>query len=70
MPQPSESTTWCPLCEKNVRLLRVTSAARLVDVDRRTIYRYIDEGLVHAKRIVGRTYRVCGDCLYRRRSAE
>lgn len=67
MSQFSEPTVWCPLCEKNVLLLKVTNAARLIDVNRRTIYRYIDEGLVHAVKIVGKTYRVCGDCLYRER---
>jgi hypothetical protein len=37
---------WCPLCNKQVQLLRVSNAAKLVDVHPRTIYRYIDEGLV------------------------
>jgi excisionase family DNA binding protein len=62
-----EPTVWCPLCEKNVRLLRVTNAAKLVDVHPRTIYRYIEEGSVHALKIAGKTYRVCGDCLFRQR---
>jgi excisionase family DNA binding protein len=45
--------------------LRVARAAKLIDVHTRTIYRYIDEGLVHAVKIVGKTYRVCGECLFR-----
>ena len=67
MSQFIDSTVWCPLCKKKVQLLRVANAAKLVDVHPRTIYRYIQEGLVHAVQIVGKTYRVCGDCLYRQR---
>ncbi len=63
-----DSKVWCPLCNKNVQLLRVAHAAKLVDVHPRTIYRYIDEGLVYARRVAGKTYRVCGECLYRQRS--
>ena len=64
-----DSRVWCPLCDKNVQLMRVTNAAKLVDVHPRTIYRYIDEGLVYAIKIVGKTFRVCGGCLYRQRRA-
>ena len=56
---------WCPFCKKYVQLLRVSNAAKLVDVHSRTIYRYIDEGLIYSVKIVGKTYRVCGDCLFR-----
>ena len=55
----------CPFCKKYVQLFRVSNAAKLVDVHSRTIYRYIDEGLIYAVKIVGKTYRVCGDCLFR-----
>lgn len=65
MSQFIEAKVWCPLCKKSVQLLRVTNAAKLVDVHQRTIYRYIEEGSVHALKIVGKTYRVCGDCLFR-----
>ncbi|MBL8171287.1 MAG: helix-turn-helix domain-containing protein [Acidobacteria bacterium] len=54
---------WCPLCNRKTRLLRVSNAAKMLDVHSRTIYRYIEEGLVHAIKIVGKTYRVCGSCL-------
>lgn len=67
MAQFIEAKVWCPPCNKNVQLLRVTNAAKLVDVHPRTIYRYIDEGLVYARRVAGKTYRVCGECLYRQR---
>jgi excisionase family DNA binding protein len=56
---------WCPFCKKEAQLLRVSNAARLVDVNPRTIYRYIDEGLVYALKVAGKTYRVCRDCLLR-----
>ena len=65
MSSPTDSKMWCPLCERRVQLLRVRSAANLVDVHTRTIYRYIDEGLVYAIKVAGKTYRVCGDCLFR-----
>jgi excisionase family DNA binding protein len=66
-PHDQSSRVWCPLCKickKQVHLLRVAHAAKLVDVHSRTIYRYIDEGLIYAVKIVGKTYRVCGECLY------
>jgi excisionase family DNA binding protein len=68
MSSSTDSKMWCPLCEKRVQLLRVTNAAKLVDVHARTIYRYIDEGVVYAIKVVGKTYRVCGDCLYRQKT--
>jgi len=40
-PQPTRvlgDKVWCPLCEKHVQVVRVTSAANVVDVDRRTVY--------------------------------
>jgi excisionase family DNA binding protein len=57
------------MCRRPVQLLRVAHAARLVDVHSRTIYRYIDEGLIYAVKVVGKTYRVCGTCLFRQRGA-
>jgi excisionase family DNA binding protein len=67
MPQPQSPPAgiWCPMCRKEVKLLRVSHAARLIDVHTRTIYRYIEEGLIYAVKVVGKTYRVCGDCLFR-----
>lgn len=67
---PQSSNTWCPGCCKEVKLLRVSHAARLIDVHSRTIYRYIDEGLIYSVKVVGKTYRVCGDCLFRKRGLE
>jgi excisionase family DNA binding protein len=61
----TEEKIWCPLCKKYVHLLKVSHAAKLVDVNSRTIYRYIDEGLVFAVKVAGKTYRICSDCLFR-----
>jgi excisionase family DNA binding protein len=70
MSQPHSLSIWCSMCEKEVQLLRVAHAARLVDVHTRTIYRYIDEGLIFSVKVVGKTYRVCGDCLLRQSAPE
>jgi excisionase family DNA binding protein len=64
-PRDIADRVWCPLCKKHVQLLRVSNAAKLVDVRPRTIYRYIDEGLVYALKVAGKTYRVCKPCLVR-----
>ncbi len=65
MPQEryAENRVWCPRCEVYAHLLKVQSAARLVDVHSRTIYRYIEEGLVYAVKVAGKRYRLCGNCL-------
>jgi excisionase family DNA binding protein len=67
---PQSSSVWCPKCGKEVKLLRVSHAARLIDVHSRTIYRYIDEGLIYSVKVVGKTYRVCGACLFRKHGIE
>jgi excisionase family DNA binding protein len=54
---------WCPLCKSYIQLLRIQRAAKLADVSRRTIYRYIEEGHVYAIKVAGRTYRLCSSCL-------
>lgn len=59
---------WCPSCKSYVQLLKVRSAAKLIDVHNRTIYRYIEEGLVFAIKTVGNRYRVCSNCLLRQNS--
>lgn len=56
---------WCPLCCQHVELRSVPSAARVVDVNRRTVYRYIDQGLVYGVKVAGKTRRVCALCLLR-----
>jgi len=54
---------WCPFCKDYVHLLRIQSAAKLVGVNRRTIYRYIEDNKVYAIKVAGMTYRVCSSCL-------
>jgi predicted transcriptional regulator len=54
---------WCPLCRRHNKFLRIIKAATIVDVNRRTIYRYIESGYVHAVKVVGKTARVCSGCL-------
>ncbi|PYT08643.1 MAG: hypothetical protein DMF60_04315 [Acidobacteria bacterium] len=58
-----EGGIWCPLCKAPSRFIKVQTAATLVDVSRRTIYRYIEEGKIHAFRVAGASYRVCRSCL-------
>jgi hypothetical protein len=56
---------WCPRCGEYVKIVRVASAARIVDVDRRTVYKYIKRNQVHSVRVGGGTLRVCSQCLLR-----
>lgn len=56
---------WCPRCCEYVRIVRVSVAAKTVDVDRRTIYNYIKNDKVHSVRVAGGTLRVCSQCLLR-----
>jgi excisionase family DNA binding protein len=61
---------WCPYCKGYFRLLRVHGAAKLADVNRRTIYRYIEEGSVYTVKIAGKTYRICSGCLLKKDLAD
>lgn len=54
---------WCPLCKDYEDFLRIQKAATLADVNRRTIYRYLEEGKIHAVKTAGGTYRECRGCL-------
>ena len=56
---------WCPLCEDYCKLMKLQSAAKLVDVHTKTIRRYIEEGRVYAVKVAGKSYRVCTRCLLR-----
>ncbi len=62
----TKSNLFCPLCQENNDFFRVTTAARIIDVNRRTIYRYIEEGKVYIFKTPGGTMRVCGSCLIKR----
>lgn len=59
----SDGRIFCPLCSDYAQFLRVQKAAILVDVDKRSIYRYIEEGKVYTIKAAGHTYRVCSNCL-------
>lgn len=54
---------WCPVCKEYVQLLTIMDSARLVNVKRRTIYRYIEDELVYAVIVASKTLRVCSSCL-------
>ena len=69
-PQPEGSLVlgekvWCPRCGEYVKMVRVAGAAKIVDVDRRTIYNYIKKNKVHTFKVGGGTLRVCSHCLLR-----
>jgi hypothetical protein len=55
---------WCPFCNHQRSFLQVPNAARLFGVDRRTIYRHIEDGSVYVFRLGGNgRYRICSGCL-------
>lgn len=56
---------WCPLCKDYCKLMKLQSAARLVDAHAKTIRRYVEEGRVYAVKVAGKSYRVCSRCLLR-----
>ena len=56
---------WCPRCMEYVKVVRVTGAAKIVDVDRRTVYNYVKKNKVFAVKVAGSTLRVCTHCLLR-----
>lgn len=56
---------WCSACGDYVKVVRVTSAAKIVNVDRRTIFNYVRKKKVFAVRVAGSTLRVCSSCLLR-----
>jgi hypothetical protein len=56
---------WCPRCNEYVKIVRPAHAAKIVDVDRRTIYNYVKRNKVSTFRIAGGTLRICSHCLLR-----
>jgi hypothetical protein len=48
-----------------VKVVRVAGAAKVVDVDRRTIYNYVKKNKVFSVKVAGSTLRVCTHCLLR-----
>src|SRR5205085_11333926 len=62
-PRSVGQRVWCPLCKEYVRLLKVQTAATIIDASPRTIYRYIEEGRIFAVKAAGKTLRLCDRCL-------
>jgi excisionase family DNA binding protein len=52
-----------PGLKQYMQLLKIPDAAKLINVHRRTIYRYIKQGAVYAVKTAGNRYRICGSCL-------
>ena len=48
-----------------MKVVRVAGAAKIVDVDRRTIYNYVRKNKVFSIKVAGSTLRVCTHCLLR-----
>jgi hypothetical protein len=42
-------------------------AAKIADIHRRTVYRYIESGDVYIVKVAGKTTRVCSGCLLNRK---
>jgi hypothetical protein len=53
-----------------VKIVRVATAAKIVDTDRRTIYNYVKKNKVQVFKVAGGTLRVCSHCLLRDPSRE
>jgi hydrogenase maturation factor HypF (carbamoyltransferase family) len=67
-PQPARvlgDKVWCPRCGEYVKFVRVAQAARIVEVDRRTVYNYLKRNKVYAVKVAGSTTRLCSHCLLR-----
>jgi len=56
---------WCPKCQCHTRFLKISKAAEIADVDRRSVYRYVESGDVYSVKIAGKTLRVCAGCLFK-----
>ncbi len=75
MDQPNDHSIqdgkiWCESCKNYTKFLSVPKAATIADVHTRTIRRYIEGGDVYVIRIVGRSVRVCSECLLRRENSD
>jgi excisionase family DNA binding protein len=61
---------WCPVCKRYAQLFKIPDAAKLINVNRRTIYRYIEQGAVFAVKTAGNRYRICASCLLKQHDDE
>lgn len=69
-PKVMGDKVWCPRCREYVKVVRVAGAAKIVDVDRRTIYNYIKKDKVFSVKVAGNTIRVCSHCLLQQNQEE
>jgi hypothetical protein len=74
MPQPQPARVlgekvWCPRCGDYIKFVRVAQAAKIVDVDRRTVYNYIKKDKIYAVKVASSTLRICSHCLVREGNA-
>jgi hypothetical protein len=56
---------WCPRCGDYIKFVRVAHAAKIVDVDRRTVYNYLKQDKVYSVKVAGSTLQICSHCLLR-----
>lgn len=56
---------WCSRCDEYVKIVRVATAAQILDTDPRTIYNYVKKNKVQVFKVAGGTLRVCSHCLVR-----
>lgn len=54
---------YCFSCHRQTRMLTSAQAADVLNVSRRTIYRWVQEGKIHATRIPSGHLRICEDSL-------
>jgi|SRR5436190_9036989 len=54
----------CPKCQRGIALISITTASQVVNVSRKTIYLWIEKGLVSTVRIAGGRQLVCFSSLF------
>jgi len=47
---------WCPPYNDYALFIKIPNAAKLASVNRRSIYRYIEEGVVYTVKVAGKSY--------------
>ena len=62
--QHSLKSPRCPLCQRAIALVSVTTASAAVNVSRKTIYQWIEKGLVSTVRSAGGRQLVCFSSLF------
>lgn len=62
MPKPGHYH--CPVCGEEKEFMPVRRAAEAAGVTVRTIYRWIEQRKVHAKRVTSGQWRICRESLF------